>query len=106
MGAGFRIAALDLELRGAGNLLGGEQHGHIEAIGFDFAIAEECQAYDECERYTRAYGNQVYELEYADTGGRETFDAACAARGARISITYRDRNLVPRGHRGFVVDFC
>ena len=35
LGAGFRVAALDLELRGAGNLLGGEQHGHIEAIGFD-----------------------------------------------------------------------
>ena len=35
LGAGFRIAALDLELRGAGNLLGGEQHGHIEAVGYD-----------------------------------------------------------------------
>ena len=35
LGAGFRVAALDLELRGAGNLLGGQQHGHIEAIGFD-----------------------------------------------------------------------
>ncbi|HYP13123.1 MAG TPA: transcription-repair coupling factor, partial [Bryobacteraceae bacterium] len=35
LGAGFKIAALDLELRGAGNLLGGEQHGHIEAVGFD-----------------------------------------------------------------------
>jgi transcription-repair coupling factor (superfamily II helicase) len=35
LGAGFKIAALDLELRGAGNLLGGEQHGHINAIGFD-----------------------------------------------------------------------
>jgi transcription-repair coupling factor (superfamily II helicase) len=35
LGAGFRIAALDLELRGAGNLLGREQHGHINAIGFD-----------------------------------------------------------------------
>jgi transcription-repair coupling factor (superfamily II helicase) len=35
LGAGFKIAALDLELRGAGNLLGGEQSGHIEAIGFD-----------------------------------------------------------------------
>jgi transcription-repair coupling factor (superfamily II helicase) len=35
LGAGFRIAALDLELRGAGNMLGREQHGHIEAIGFD-----------------------------------------------------------------------
>jgi transcription-repair coupling factor (superfamily II helicase) len=35
LGAGFRIAALDLELRGAGNLLGREQHGHVSAIGFD-----------------------------------------------------------------------
>ena len=35
LGSGFRIAALDLELRGAGNLLGREQHGHINAIGFD-----------------------------------------------------------------------
>src|SRR5581483_12528560 len=32
------IAALDLELRGAGNLLGGEQHGHIEAVGYDTYI--------------------------------------------------------------------
>jgi transcription-repair coupling factor (superfamily II helicase) len=35
LGAGFRIAALDLELRGAGNMLGRQQHGHIEAVGFD-----------------------------------------------------------------------
>ncbi len=35
LGAGFRIAALDLELRGAGNLLGGEQSGHMDALGFD-----------------------------------------------------------------------
>ncbi|MEW6213043.1 MAG: transcription-repair coupling factor [Acidobacteriota bacterium] len=35
LGAGFRIAALDLELRGAGNFLGAEQSGHIESVGFD-----------------------------------------------------------------------
>ncbi len=35
LGSGFKIAALDLELRGAGNLLGGEQHGHIGAVGFE-----------------------------------------------------------------------
>jgi len=38
LGAGFKIAALDLELRGAGNLLGGEQHGHIAAVGFDMYL--------------------------------------------------------------------
>jgi transcription-repair coupling factor (superfamily II helicase) len=35
LGTGFRVAALDLEIRGAGNLLGGEQSGHIETIGFE-----------------------------------------------------------------------
>jgi transcription-repair coupling factor (superfamily II helicase) len=49
LGAGFRIAALDLELRGAGNLLGREQSGHIEAIGFDM--------------YTRMLERSVRELK-------------------------------------------
>jgi transcription-repair coupling factor (superfamily II helicase) len=35
LGSGFRVAALDLEIRGAGNLLGGEQSGQIEAVGFE-----------------------------------------------------------------------
>jgi len=35
LGSGFRVAALDLEIRGAGNFLGGEQSGHIDAIGFE-----------------------------------------------------------------------
>ena len=37
-GAGFRIALRDLELRGAGNLLGAEQHGHLDAIGYDLYV--------------------------------------------------------------------
>ncbi|HLG15046.1 MAG TPA: transcription-repair coupling factor [Blastocatellia bacterium] len=49
LGAGFRIAALDLELRGGGNLLGGEQSGHIDAIGF--------------ELYTRMLDHTVRELK-------------------------------------------
>ncbi|MBO5908805.1 MAG: transcription-repair coupling factor, partial [Clostridia bacterium] len=47
-GSGFRIAMRDLEIRGAGSVLGGEQHGHMEAVGYDMylkmlsdAIAEE-----------------------------------------------------------------
>lgn len=47
-GSGYRIAMRDLELRGAGSVLGGEQHGHMEAVGYDMylrllgeAIAEE-----------------------------------------------------------------
>ncbi len=37
-GAGFRIALRDLEIRGAGNLLGAEQHGHIDAVGYDLYV--------------------------------------------------------------------
>jgi transcription-repair coupling factor (superfamily II helicase) len=38
LGAGFRLAALDLELRGAGNVLGAEQSGHLNAIGIDLYL--------------------------------------------------------------------
>ena len=48
LGSGFKIAMKDLEIRGAGNLLGEQQHGHMEAVGYDMyiqmlseAIAEE-----------------------------------------------------------------
>jgi transcription-repair coupling factor (superfamily II helicase) len=38
LGSGFRVAALDLEIRGAGNLLGGQQSGHIDAVGFEMYV--------------------------------------------------------------------
>src|SRR5437660_1387680 len=38
LGTGYRIALRDLELRGAGNLLGGEQSGHAQAVGFDMYL--------------------------------------------------------------------
>ena len=37
-GSGFKIAMRDLEIRGAGNILGGEQHGHMETVGYDMYI--------------------------------------------------------------------
>ena len=37
-GAGFKIAIRDLEIRGAGNLLGAEQHGHLDAVGYELYI--------------------------------------------------------------------
>jgi len=38
LGSGFRLAAKDLEIRGGGNFLGSEQHGYMEAVGFDYYI--------------------------------------------------------------------
>jgi transcription-repair coupling factor (superfamily II helicase) len=49
LGAGFRLAALDLEIRGAGNILGAEQHGHINAVGFEMY----CRLMEETVKETR-----------------------------------------------------
>lgn len=75
-------------------------------VGWDFAVAEECQVYRECGVFTRAYGARVIEIEYSDAGGRANFDRACAARGARISVLYRDRNLVGPGARQYRFATC
>jgi hypothetical protein len=74
-------------------------------VGFDFAIAEECQRYRECGQYLSAYGRHVIEIEYTDYP-RQVFTAACAARGGRISIVLRDRDVVPRGDAGYVERWC
>jgi len=73
---------------------------------FDFAIAEECQPNAECDAYVRAYRNEVIEIEYPDNGGAKNFAAACRARGARISIVYRDRNVTPAGQPGYLEQTC
>jgi len=47
LGAGYRVAMRDLEIRGAGNILGTEQHGHIAAVGFDLYCRLLAQAVEE-----------------------------------------------------------
>ncbi|MCO7137094.1 transcription-repair coupling factor [[Clostridium] leptum] len=46
-GSGFKIAMRDLEIRGAGNILGAEQHGHMEAVGYDMYLRLLSEAVDE-----------------------------------------------------------
>lgn len=53
LGSGFKIAMRDLEIRGAGNILGAEQHGHIAAVGFDLY----CRMLEEAVR--EAKGEEV-----------------------------------------------
>ncbi len=65
LGAGFQIALSDLEIRGAGNILGAEQHGHMAAVGFDL--------------YTRMLAEAVEE-EKAALEGREARSARTQAK--------------------------
>ncbi len=46
-GAGFKIAMRDMEIRGAGNLLGAQQHGHMEAVGYDMYLKLLAEAVEE-----------------------------------------------------------
>ena len=53
LGSGFKIAMEDLEIRGAGNLLGKEQHGYISAIGFDLYCRILREAADGLNKYSK-----------------------------------------------------
>ena len=72
------------------------------ALGFDYAVTEQCQVYDECDAYTGAYGDRVIEVEYTD----EAFDAACAARGDEVAVQRRDLDVSVPGTEGYVSRFC
>lgn len=75
------------------------------AVGFDFAIVESCQVYEECDAYTEVLGRYVFEIEYTDTD-RSHFEAACDARGESISIVLRDRLLTTAGEDAYHYETC
>ncbi len=83
LGSGFRIAALDLEIRGAGNLLGGEQSGHIESVGFDM--------------YVKLLDETVRELK-----GEEIEDAARAAVNLNVDLKI-DESYIPETNQRLTV---
>jgi transcription-repair coupling factor (superfamily II helicase) len=80
LGAGFRIAALDLELRGAGNLLGGEQSGHMEALGFDL--------------YT-----QMLERTVAELRGEEVEDETSVTLNLGVDVAIPEDYISDMGQR-------
>ncbi len=51
LGSGFKIAMRDLEIRGAGNLLGAQQSGHMEAVGYDLYCKMLSEAVKEAKRH-------------------------------------------------------
>jgi hypothetical protein len=73
--------------------------------GFDFAIVESCQVWDECGVYIAQYGDRVLAIEYIDTD-RRYFDEACARYGANISVILRDRNLTTPAEAAYLYQAC
>lgn len=71
-------------------------------IGFDFAVAEQCGAYDECFDYTAVFGDRVIDIEYTEAG----FDAACSAVGDDISVVRRDLVVSVPAADGYVFASC
>ncbi|QNK81982.1 endo alpha-1,4 polygalactosaminidase [Nakamurella sp. PAMC28650] len=84
---------------------GAELAAAARRSGFDFAVAEECQVYTECDSYTRVYGPHVIEIEYTDTPG-SAFTEACRLRGHSISVVLRDRDVTPAGDPQHVESWC
>jgi len=80
LGSGFRVAALDLEIRGAGNLLGGEQSGHIETVGF--------------EMYMKLLEQTVRELK-----GEEVEDDVRATVNLRVDLKIEDMYIPDMNQR-------
>jgi len=80
LGAGFRIAALDLELRGAGNFLGGEQSGHMDSLGFDL--------------YT-----QMLERTVAELRGEAVEDETSVSLNLGVDVAIPDGYITDMGQR-------
>ena len=66
-------------------------------VGFDFAVSEECGAYDECGAYVDDFGDQVLMIEYA----ADDFEKTCADHGDTHAVVLRDRDLAPDGVRAW-----
>ena len=82
-GSGFRIAMRDMELRGVGNLLGAEQHGHMESVGYDLymkllaeaVIEEKGEQVKEKTECTVEFGVDAFIPESYIAGASQRIDA-------------------------------
>ncbi|NSC20177.1 endo alpha-1,4 polygalactosaminidase [Streptomyces albus subsp. chlorinus] len=79
-----------------------ELAGAHTANGFDFAVAEQCGQWDECESYTKEFGDHVVVIEYTKDG----LAKACDGWGDQLSIVRRDLNVVPPSKAGYVRETC
>ncbi|MEZ4706939.1 MAG: transcription-repair coupling factor [Caldilineaceae bacterium] len=74
LGAGFRIAMRDLEIRGAGDLLGARQHGHIDSVGFDLYTRLLAQAINDAREKAKRFEKAVQQAQNGDSKEEEGWD--------------------------------
>lgn len=103
----FAFAALLIEHAHSEGLAIGQKNAagqtkQGETAGFDFAVAEECGRYKECDSYTANYGNQVFVVEYR----AQDFKYSCEHWGDDLSIILRDRNVTAPGSKSYVYKAC
>lgn len=71
-------------------------------MGTDFVVAEECNAWRECDGYIEGYGPYVLMIEYA----REDFEAGCAQYADEFSVVLRDRDVTTPESNAYVYEGC
>ena len=76
-----------------------------DAAGFDFAVAEECAAYAECDVYTDVYGDAIVDIEYVDQLP-QSFATLCTDPATPRRMILRDRELVTPADEGYVYQAC
>lgn len=105
------LAALLVDVAHGAGLAAGQKNAAEDAValreraGFDFALVEECAAYDECAAFTDVYGDAVIDIEYTDELPR-TFAEMCADDESPASMVLRDRELAPSGQEEHVFETC
>ena len=106
-GQAFEFAALIIEHAHSESLAIGQKNAAGQtalgkAAGFDFAVAEECGRYKECNAYTADYGDQVYVIEYR----LQDYKYSCDRWGDELAIILRDRNVTAPGSKSYVYRSC
>jgi Glycoside-hydrolase family GH114 len=79
-----------------------ELAGSREENGLDFAVAEECGFYHECDGYVDAFGDNVIVIEYTPRG----LSSACSGWGDQLSIVRRDLDVSTPADDGYVYQTC
>ncbi|WP_261166015.1 endo alpha-1,4 polygalactosaminidase [Microbacterium sp. Marseille-Q6965] len=112
-GGGFELASAYVDAAHARGLAIAQKNAAEAApdarrLGFDFAVTEECAAYDECAAYTDAYGDHVLQIEYPDAlaGAGLTFADVCALPDRAPLTILRDRDLVAQHVATHLYEAC